>query len=361
MLRGLAARRPERSGSAPRLAGAPAASGVVDRRRGGRPPGAPAPPGRRPGRPGPGWPPAAGPGGRPAGVPGHQRRAVRPAARQVRLAFRPPARAARLARGGCGRGRRRMYSACGWIRWRDLGPNMASLPVVCGRRLRGRRRAAGAAWRCRLAPSAAHLERRRAARLVFAARGRRVRRSARARRSALPAASARSVPVRRRVEAAERDAREPLPEAARRGGATCGGGAAGGVGRREERQWGAEAAGRGGAAAGGGGAGGFGACGGAAGAWRLRRCALRRLALGLGFPSGPTSPCGAPCAMIIGAVCAREGVLAKCIAVKAVEASSTRRSLVMLIQVPRKGSGNQENISTAGGFGAAAVRSTASH
>jgi hypothetical protein len=40
--------------------------------------------------------------------------------------------------------------------------------------------------------------------------------------------------------------------------------------------------------------------------------------------------------MIIGAVCACDGVLEKCIAVKAVVASSTRRSFIMVIQVPGK-------------------------
>jgi hypothetical protein len=40
--------------------------------------------------------------------------------------------------------------------------------------------------------------------------------------------------------------------------------------------------------------------------------------------------------MIIGAICACEGVLAKCMAVKAVVASSTRRSFVMVIRVPAK-------------------------
>jgi hypothetical protein len=53
----------------------------------------------------------------------------------------------------------------------------------------------------------------------------------------------------------------------------------------------------------------------------------------LGFPSGPTSPA---CATTIGAVCACDGAVAKCIAVKAVVASSARRSLVMMVGVPGK-------------------------
>jgi hypothetical protein len=53
----------------------------------------------------------------------------------------------------------------------------------------------------------------------------------------------------------------------------------------------------------------------------------------LGFPSGPTSPA---CATTIGADCACDGVVAKCIAVRAVVASSARRSFVMMVGSPEK-------------------------
>lgn len=86
--------------------------------------------------------------------------------------------------------------------------------------------------------------------------------------------------------------------------------------------------GRGGAAAGGAGRGGGGApFGGAAfGGAPFGGC--------LGFPSGPSSP--AACAITSGAVCACDGALTNCIAVRAVVASSTSRSFVMMVLVPRK-------------------------
>ena len=49
-------------------------------------------------------------------------------------------------------------------------------------------------------------------------------------------------------------------------------------------------------------------------------------------PAGPTSPCA--CATTIDPVCACEGALANCIAVRAVVASSTIRRFVMMISVP---------------------------
>jgi hypothetical protein len=107
--------------------------------------------------------------------------------------------------------------------------------------------------------------------------------------------------------------------AAAGGGADRGGGAAGGVGRC------------GGAAAGGLGGGGA-AAGGLAGAG----AAFGGAPLGgcFGFPSGPSSSLA--WATTIGAVCACDAVLANCIIVKAVEASSTRRRCgVMMMEVPR--------------------------
>jgi hypothetical protein len=56
----------------------------------------------------------------------------------------------------------------------------------------------------------------------------------------------------------------------------------------------------------------------------------------LGLPSGPSSSFGAACAITGGATCAGDGELANCIAVRAVVASSTRRSFVMMISVPGK-------------------------
>jgi hypothetical protein len=103
-------------------------------------------------------------------------------------------------------------------------------------------------------------------------------------------------------------------------GGACGGGAAAG------------GAGRGGGAAGlGGGAGGFGAVGGGA--------ALGGAGCAGGVPFGGSlglpSSCSA-CATTSGAVCACDGGPASCIAVRAVVASSTRRSWVMVIGVPGK-------------------------
>jgi len=106
------------------------------------------------------------------------------------------------------------------------------------------------------------------------------------------------------------------------GGAGCGAGAAaGGAGR--------------GAAGGGGGAG----CGGAAaggGAGRAGGGPAFGGCLGgcLGFPSGPSSSLA--CATTIGAVCACAGGFTNCIAVRAVVASSTSRSFVMMVLVPGK-------------------------
>ena len=119
-------------------------------------------------------------------------------------------------------------------------------------------------------------------------------------------------------------------------GGSCGGGAAGGAGRGG----GAAAGGTGragGAAAGGAGladgaaAGGAGWAGGAA----LGGAPFGGAPFGggLGFPSGPTS---AACATTSGAVCACDGAVANCIAVRAVVASSTRRSLIMMAGIPRK-------------------------
>ena len=112
------------------------------------------------------------------------------------------------------------------------------------------------------------------------------------------------------------------------GGAACGGAAAGGgVGRG------------GGAAAGGGAAGGAGRAGGAAGGAAFG-ASFGGAAFGasfggaLGLPSGPSSSLA--CATTSGAVCACDSVLANCIAVSAVVASSTRRSLVMMVWVPGK-------------------------
>ena len=51
-----------------------------------------------------------------------------------------------------------------------------------------------------------------------------------------------------------------------------------------------------------------------------------------GFPSGPSSSLA--CATTIGALCACDTELANCIAVRAVVASSTRRSFVMVMGIP---------------------------
>ncbi|WP_322619248.1 hypothetical protein [Bradyrhizobium sp. WBAH10] len=85
-------------------------------------------------------------------------------------------------------------------------------------------------------------------------------------------------------------------------------------------------AGWGGAAAGGGAAGRAGAAGGAAAGGPFGGC--------FGFPSGPVS-CGWACATTSGAAsCACDAVLANCIAVRAVVASSTKRRLVMVVNFP---------------------------
>ena len=115
----------------------------------------------------------------------------------------------------------------------------------------------------------------------------------------------------------------------RRCRAACGGAAAGGAGRGggAAGRGGGGGAGRGGGAA----AGGGGRCGGAAAGGAGRGGAA--LGGGLGFPSGPTSPC---CATTIGAVCASDAELANGIATIAVVASSTRRSFVMMVSIPRE-------------------------
>jgi hypothetical protein len=110
--------------------------------------------------------------------------------------------------------------------------------------------------------------------------------------------------------------------AATGGGAGRGGGAAAGGGGGAGRGGGGAAAGggagRGGAAAGGAGRGAGGAAfGGCLG--------------GASLPSG-----GAAWAISSGAVCACDTGLANCIAVRAVVASSTRRSLVMMVGSPEK-------------------------
>jgi hypothetical protein len=130
--------------------------------------------------------------------------------------------------------------------------------------------------------------------------------------------------------------------AAGRGG---GGAAAGGGGGAAGLGGGGAAAGGGGgavgldgggaAAGGGGGAAGFGgaAAGGGGGAGRAGGAA----------PGGPfcggclpfwSSGCPCACATTIEAVCACDGALANCIAVRAVVASSTRRRFVMMVSFP---------------------------
>ncbi len=111
------------------------------------------------------------------------------------------------------------------------------------------------------------------------------------------------------------------------GGAACGGGGGGGAAGRGATGGGG-GAGRGGAAAGGG-AGRAGA--GAAFGGCLGGC--------LGFPSGPSSSLA--CATTIGVVCACDGMLPNCIAVRAVVASSNKRSFVMMVWIPGKRSGDK--------------------
>jgi hypothetical protein len=122
------------------------------------------------------------------------------------------------------------------------------------------------------------------------------------------------------------------------GGGTCGGGATGGAacgggggagGAGLGAAGGGGGVGRGGAAAGGGaGRGGGGAAfGGAA-------FGGAPFGGGLGLPSGPSSSLA--WAMTSGAVCACDGALMKCIAVRVVVASSTSRSFVMVVWVPGK-------------------------
>ena len=125
------------------------------------------------------------------------------------------------------------------------------------------------------------------------------------------------------------------------GGAACGGGGAAGA---TGCGGGAAAGGGGGAgrgAAGGGGGAGLGGAGrgGAAaggGAGRAGAGAAFGGCLGgcLGFPSGPSSSLA--CATTIGVVCACDGVLPNCIAVRAVVASSNKRSFVMMVWIPGK-------------------------
>ena len=110
--------------------------------------------------------------------------------------------------------------------------------------------------------------------------------------------------------------------AGRGGGAAAGGGGGGGATRAGGGGGGGGGAGRGGggAAAGGGGGAGRGATAGGA-------------AFGgaLGFPSGPSSSLA--CATTIGADCACDAGAANCNAVRAVEASSTRRRFVMTVWI----------------------------
>jgi hypothetical protein len=125
------------------------------------------------------------------------------------------------------------------------------------------------------------------------------------------------------------------------GGGTCGGGAAGGAGcggggggaagcGGGGGGGGGGAAGRGGG--GGGGAAGRGGGGGAAAGGAAFGGAAFGASFGLGFPSGPNSSLA--CATTSGpAVCACDGEVAKCIAVRAVVASSRRRSFVMMVWV----------------------------
>ena len=99
-------------------------------------------------------------------------------------------------------------------------------------------------------------------------------------------------------------------------GAAAGGGACGGAG------------GSGAAGCGGGGGGGGGACrGGAGGGAGRAGGAAFGASFGLGFPSGPTSSLA--CATTMGADCACDGVVANCMAVKAVVASSASRKVIM--------------------------------
>jgi hypothetical protein len=121
------------------------------------------------------------------------------------------------------------------------------------------------------------------------------------------------------------------------GGAVGRGGGGGGAG------WGGGAA-AGGAGRGGGAAGGAGRGGGAAGGAAFGGAAFGASFGGcLDFPSGPTSSLA--WAITIGAVCAWDGRLPNCIAVRVVVASSTRRRFFMTMWVPGKilatRSGNQ--------------------
>ena len=120
------------------------------------------------------------------------------------------------------------------------------------------------------------------------------------------------------------------------GGGTCGGGGGGGV-------CGGGGGGGGGACGGGGGGGatGLGGGGGGGGAGLAGGAAVGGVGFAgapfggaLGLPSGPTSV--AACATTSGAVCACDEEAAKCIAVRAVVASSTRRRFVMMVWVPGK-------------------------
>jgi hypothetical protein len=102
------------------------------------------------------------------------------------------------------------------------------------------------------------------------------------------------------------------------GAAGCGGGGGGGA---------AGCGGGGGGAAGcGGGGGGAGRGGGGGGAGRAGGAAFGA-SLGRGLPSGPTSSLA--CATTIGADCAWDGVVANCMAVRAVVASSASRNFIM--------------------------------
>jgi hypothetical protein len=130
-------------------------------------------------------------------------------------------------------------------------------------------------------------------------------------------------------------------------GGAGGGGAAGGAGRCGASAGGAVGRGGGGGGAGRGGgaaAGGAGRGGGAAGGAAFGGAAFGASFGGcLGFPSGPTSSLA--WAITIGAVCAWDGRLPNCIAVRVVVASSARRRFFMTMWVPGKilatRSGNQ--------------------
>src|SRR5258707_308548 len=128
---------------------------------------------------------------------------------------------------------------------------------------------------------------------------------------------------RRAADALRRAVHRPWGGAVWRAWASAGGTGGAGAGAAAvgvPRGGPAGAGGAGGLAAGGGGVAGFTAPGGGP----FGGC--------FGFPSGPSSSLA--CATTIGALCACDTELANCIAVRAVVASSTRRSFVMVIWIP---------------------------